>query len=82
MSHLLATKVLAWLSRFFTARIVDVNSAAGDRWGKLLVAAKRPVAAIDGLLAATAVHHDLVLVTRNSRDFSGLGVRLENPWRD
>lgn len=72
----------AELPRFFTGRILDVSSAVADRWGRLLAAAKRPVAAIDGLLAATALHHDLVLVTRNARDFAGLGVRLENPWRD
>lgn len=72
----------AELPRFFTGRILDVSSAVADRWGRLLAAVKRPVAAIDGLLAATALHHELVLVTRNARDFAGLGLRLENPWRD
>jgi len=41
---------------------------------------------IDGLLAATALQHDLSLVTRNTRDFEGLGfeglsLRLINPWQ-
>ena len=35
---------------------------------------------IDGLLAATALQHDLTLVTRNVKDFAGLGVQLVNPW--
>jgi len=36
--------------------------------------------AIDSLLAATALQHDLTLVTRNTADFAGTGVRLINPW--
>jgi predicted nucleic acid-binding protein len=40
----------------------------------------RTLPVIDGLLAATALQHDLSLVTRNTRDFEGLGVRLINPW--
>ncbi len=35
---------------------------------------------MDGLLAATALEHDLVLVTRNVKDFAGLGAALLNPW--
>jgi predicted nucleic acid-binding protein len=42
----------------------------------------RPLAATDGLIAATAVVHDLTLWTRNTRDFDGTGVRLFNPWED
>ena len=42
--------------------------------------AGRTLPAIDGLLAATALQHDLTLVTRNIRDFEGLTVRLINPW--
>ena len=33
----------------------------------------------DGLLAATALQHDLTLVTRNTKDFEGLGVQIVNP---
>jgi len=36
---------------------------------------------VDALLAATARVHELVLVTRNIRDFRSLDVRLLNPWR-
>jgi predicted nucleic acid-binding protein len=41
----------------------------------------RPVPVIDGLLAATALHHDLILVTRNGADVSGAGVPTLNPWQ-
>ncbi|MGV8856716.1 MAG: PIN domain-containing protein [Devosia sp.] len=34
----------------------------------------------DAIIAATALVHDLVVVTRNERDFSGLGVKIVNPW--
>jgi toxin FitB len=39
-----------------------------------------PLATIDGLIAATAVEHDLRLVTRNVAHFAGLGVAILNPW--
>jgi predicted nucleic acid-binding protein len=42
--------------------------------------AGRPLSAPDGMIAATALEHDLTLVTRNVKDFSGLGVVLLNPW--
>jgi len=35
---------------------------------------------IDGVIAATALKHDLTLATRNVKDFSGLSVELLNPW--
>jgi toxin FitB len=34
----------------------------------------------DGLIAATALEHDLTLITRNVKDFAGLGVGIPNPW--
>jgi hypothetical protein len=37
---------------------------------------------IDGLLAATAIHHNLTLVTRNTKDMARTGVVLFNPWSD
>lgn len=36
--------------------------------------------AIDSLLVATALHHNLSLVTRNVRDFAGFGLNIINPW--
>lgn len=73
------------LPLFFTGRILDIDASVADRWGGLVAAAGRPLAglsAIDSLLAATALAHDLVLVTRNTKDFSGLPVQLFNPWTE
>lgn len=76
--------LLDWLETdlptFFTGRILAVDAAVADRWGRLVAAAGRSLPAIDSLLAATAVAHDLVLVTRNTKDFVGLPVGLFNPW--
>lgn len=69
------------LPLFFGGRILAIDSAVADRWGKLAAAAGRPIPAVDSLLAATAVHHGLSLVTRNSRDFAGFGLDVINPWR-
>jgi hypothetical protein len=68
------------LPTFFTGRILDVNGAVADRWGRLVAAAGRSLPTIDSLLAATALEHDLVLVTRNTKDFAGLPVEVFNPW--
>lgn len=68
------------LPRFFTGRILPVDAPVADRWGRLVAAAGTPLPAIASLLAATAVEHDLVLVTRNVRDFSRLPVQVFNPW--
>lgn len=68
------------LPTFFTRRIFSVDAAVADRWGRLIAAAGRPLPAIDSLLAATALEHDLVLVTRNIKDVAGLPVQVFNPW--
>lgn len=68
------------LPTFFMGRILSVDAAVADRWGRLIAAAGRALPAIDSLLAATALEHDLVLVTRNVKDFAGLPVQLFNPW--
>jgi len=38
------------------------------------------VSAIDGLIAATALEHDLTVLTRNVKDFAGTGAAIVNPW--
>ena len=52
-------------------------------WGQLtavLLSQGRRLPVMDGLLAATARQHDLILVTRNTADFADTGVALVNPW--
>jgi toxin FitB len=68
------------LPHYFVGRLLSVDSLTADRWGYLMASARRPLPAIDGLLAATALQHQLTLVTRNTRDFEGSGVALINPW--
>ena len=67
----------------FSGRILPVDEAVADRWGWITATAARagaPVPVIDGLLAATALHHNLTLVTRNTDNVTGTGVSLLNPW--
>ncbi len=63
----------------FSTRILTVDAQVADKWGQLY--AIRPVPVVDGILAATAMLHDLTLVTRNVSDVSGLGVQILNPFR-
>ncbi|RLE21210.1 MAG: type II toxin-antitoxin system VapC family toxin [Actinobacteria bacterium] len=70
-----------WLLRTletFGDRILPVDAQICDRWGRLNV--PDPVPAVDGLLAATALEHDLLLVTRNTKDVAPTGVRALNPF--
>jgi predicted nucleic acid-binding protein len=67
----------------FGRRVLPVTQAIGERWGVLDArrqAAGQPLGIADGMIAATAIEHDLTLVTRNVKDFAGLGVILFNPW--
>jgi predicted nucleic acid-binding protein len=68
---------LVRLSTSFSDRVLPVDAEVADRWGALNV--PDPVPTVDGLLAATALVHDLTLVTRNVRDVAGTGVRLLDP---
>lgn len=68
------------LPNYFVGRLLGIDAQVADRWGQVQARAGRTLPAIDGLLAATALQHDLTLVTRNTRDFEGLTVRLINPW--
>jgi predicted nucleic acid-binding protein len=74
----------AWLSQdlplYFSGRLLTLDAATAQAWGQLCARVQRPLPAIDGLLAATALHHGMTLVTRNTRDFEGLGLPLVNPW--
>lgn len=77
-----ADRLARWLSglrELFTERILAVCDAEATCWGDLAGQAELPV--IDGLIAATALVHDLTLVTRNTRDFAGTGARLLDPWQ-
>ena len=81
------TELEQWLQRdlgqWFEERLLPITKAVADRWGVLSARALgqgTPLPNIDGLIAATALEHDLTLVTRNLKDFVGLDVRIVNPW--
>lgn len=69
------------LPRWFGPRLLPVDLLVVDRWGRLLAQSPRTLPAIDSLLAATALAHGLVLVTRNTRDFDIPGLEVVDPWR-
>ena len=62
----------------FAGRIMPVDDMIAELWGRTYYVRNVPV--IDGLLAATAMTHDMTLVTRNVSDVEGLGVRLLDPF--
>jgi predicted nucleic acid-binding protein len=68
----------------FTGRILQVNLDVAERWGMISAQAKTagtPLAVMDGLMAATALHHNLTLVTRNLKDVRIAGINTLNPWQ-
>lgn len=77
-------RLLDWLevelTAYFAGRILPVDAAVANRWGRLLAQAGRPVPAIDSLLAATALAHGLTLVTRNLKDFQHPDLAVLDPW--
>ena len=80
-------KLEAWLSGDliprFDGRVLAIDQAIAERWGQVsgsLAARGSPLPVIDGLLAATALHHNLTLVTRNARDVALTGVTVFDPW--
>jgi len=69
---------LAELEVAFADRTFPIDRATSDEWGRM--SAVRPIPVIDGLLAATAKTHRLILVTRNDADVAGLGASTLNPF--
>ena len=66
------------LVQFYEDRLIYIDGDIAEEWGRL--GGRRATPVIDRLLAATARVHDLTLVTRNTRDFRGYGLRVLNPW--
>jgi tRNA(fMet)-specific endonuclease VapC len=67
----------------FDNRILELTVPVMIQWGKLvglLEPQGRVLSAFDSLIAATCLHHQSTLVTRNEDDFRGTGVTIINPW--
>ena len=62
----------------YSERLLPIDARVAELWGRLN--APTPISAIDGLLAATAIVHQLTLVTRNVKDVARTGVQLHNPF--
>src|SRR5258708_35744052 len=67
----------------FAGRIAPIDAAIADRWGLIAAETERrgkALSVIDGLVAATALHHNLTVVSRNASDFANTQVQVLNPW--
>ena len=77
---------LAAIEARFARRVLSLSDSAVRRWGAISGRVRReaghPPPVIDTLLAATAIEHDLYLVTRNTKDVRLSGAALFNPWTD
>lgn len=85
--HARKGRLEAWLSGGliprFEGRIFPIDQAIANRWGQItgsLAAQGSLLPVIDGLLAATALDHNLTLITRNTRDVALTGVPVFDPW--
>ena len=79
--HTQAANLDTWLHgvlTLFADRILPVDASVADTWGRMY--ATRNVPVVDGLLAATAIVHNLTLVTRNLSHVQGLGADLLDPF--
>lgn len=69
----------------FAGRLLAFDDAIADRWGQIEAAARKrrlTLPTIDAQLAATALHHNLTFVTRNTADVATIGAPVFNPWSD
>jgi predicted nucleic acid-binding protein len=80
-------QLAGWLDEVrssFRDRLLGVDAETAETWGRLAGEAARkgrPVAVIDGLIAATAIHHGLSVVTRNVSDFVETGAAIVDPYK-
>lgn len=67
----------------FEGRVIPFDASAAEEYGQLTAQREgsgRPLSVIDAMIASICVVHDATLVTRNTKDFEGLGLALINPW--
>ncbi len=69
---------LAGIQVRYSDRLLPVDTDVVMTWGKLMARRPRPV--IDALIAATALAHHKIIVTRNVADFEETGAEDHNPW--
>jgi len=72
------------LTARFGSRLLDIDGETATLWGELMAGARRAgrgLGVMDAWIAAAAIRHELVLVTRNEKDFVGLGLDILDPWK-
>lgn len=78
------SRIISWLEielpDWFGERVLPIDAAVADEWGRLTARLKQPLPAIDSLIAATALKHRLTVVTRNVGDFAAADVEIIDPW--
>lgn len=65
-------------------RLLNIDLSIAHRWGQLMAWARsngRPLPVLDAYIAATALHFEFPVVTRNETDFKACGVKVVNPWK-
>ena len=78
-------ELLLWLyrdiSKWFKDRVIPVENELALEWGKMRARVKRTLPSLDSQIAATALLHNMILVTKNTKDFIDIeGIDLLNPW--
>ena len=71
------------LEAWFAGRVLPVDRRVAMRWASVVAQgarAGRPLPTVDSLIGATALAYDLVIATRNTKDFGGIGAATINPW--
>lgn len=80
-------KLERWVGEFliprFWNRLLVIDGRVANCWGQLIAKSEkkgRVLPTVDSLIAATALTHDLSIVTRNTKDFENIGIQIINPW--
>ena len=75
-----AAELEAWITQIVSSYIIlPMDALAFREWARLMHRRSSTLAQ-DAMIAATAAVHDLVVATRNVRDFTPLGIRTANPF--
>jgi predicted nucleic acid-binding protein len=81
-------KLTNWLNTLhedYHSRIFPVNLPVAETWGTIQAHAEikgTPIASVDSLIAAVALTHNLIIVTRNESDFIASNATILNPWKN
>ena len=77
-------KICLWLEQdlvsWFGGRILSIDIEVANKWGILCAEISKSTPVIDSLIASTALHFDLILVTRNTKDFYYPNLEVINPF--